>query len=142
MDALLPDAEALFIAWVLAHPALASLHGGRVGPELTGSEPALRVSGTSRPTREWEDSPELYVECWGGSEEQARSATPPTTSRAQAKKLARTLVAAVPGMNGRHPRGAVRGAWVSLGPLGQHDQTSGRARYLVQVRWLSYPLEP
>lgn len=128
MDALLPPATALFVAWAKDHPALRSLHGGRVDVQLAGAYPALRVTrlgGTPRGP-EWEDRPEVQVDCWARTEPQA-------------DQLARTLIAVIPDLNGnRPPHGRVQGAYKSYGPL--WSPGDGLSRYLLQVSWLAYPL--
>ncbi len=125
MEPLLPDATAVFTAWAAAHPALRPLHRGRVDVQLSGTYPALRVVRLGSPPRqEWEDRPEVQVECWARTEPEA-------------SLLARTLIAALPDFNGAQPGGRVQGAYCTLGPLWSPGEQL--PRYIVQVAWLSYP---
>ena len=123
----LPDAEVLLVTFLADHPALSPLHGGRVGTGLDRARPALRITRVGRSPRDWwEDAPELQVDAWAATQDQA-------------SVLIRTVIAALEDVDGLHPEGAVRGHEVTLGPIWSPDPDTGQARYLIDVALLTYP---
>lgn len=127
-EGLLPDAEVLMIDFLSDHPALTAILGDRVGTSLDSGLPAIRVTRLGRAaTQTWEDVPELQLECWAETQDDA-------------SVLARTVVSVLPDIPGNHPEGAVRGWEQTLGPLWAPDLTeSDLARYLIGVTLLTYP---
>lgn len=127
MDALLPDAEALFGAFLRAQPAVSALVGTRASTRIADVPiwPLVRISrvGGTQGQR-WEDRPRLSAECWADLNDQAG-----------ASLLARTVVAVLPDIRGRY---AVQAGYVVsyelvLGPLWSPDPVSNRPRYIVDV---------
>lgn len=131
MYALLPDIDAVLVAFLTEHSHLAPLHSGRVGTKLApGDGPALRIAGLGGPQPwPWESFPEFQIESWGGTQ-------------GQAKTLARTVEAAVYDLIGPVEGGHVRGLSIPLTQLWSPDDTTGRARYLTQVQFNVYPEGP
>lgn len=130
MFAVLPDVDAALIGFLVAHPALAPLHNGRVGHALApGTATAIRVAsiGGTQPWP-WEGTSEYQIECWGGTVQQANT-------------LARTVVAAAYDLRGPVPGGWVSSTEVTLRPLDSPD-TTGRPRLIVQVSITAHPEEP
>jgi len=126
-SALLPDAEVLMVDFLATHPNLTALVGERVGTGLDNDLPAIRVTRMGRaPTATWEDVPELQLECWAETQNEA-------------SVLARTVVSVLPDVVGEHAEGAVRGWAITLGPLWSPDPDTDLARYLVDVSLLTYP---
>ena len=122
MYPVLPDMEQALVAAFTAHPALAPLHGGRVGTELRTSEPCLQVTslGGAQPWP-WEATPEFQLSAWGGTKQQA-------------SELARTAVAATLDLLGPAVTGGrVTGAAVRLAPLWAPDEQTGRPRYRADI---------
>ncbi len=122
---LLPSAERLFVAWASTVPALAAIHGGRVGTRLHDTRPAMRVTRIgAAPPEPWQDDADLQVECWA-------------VDQTTADLLARTLVASMPAIGGYLPAGGgrVHSGWVTSGPFWSPDAPtlSGHARYLLAV---------
>lgn len=125
-DLLLPSAEVLFVDWAATHSLLEPLHGGRVGTRLDPVRPALRVTRLGSPQNQrWEDRPELQVEAWAETQDDA-------------DLLARSLVAALPDLPGARAGGWCSAAWVTLGPLWQPDNDTQLARYIVDIGLLTY----
>lgn len=123
---ILPDAEVLLVAFLAEHPALAALHGGRVGTQLDRGRPALRVTRVGgTPPAWWEDAPELQVEAWAATQDEA-------------SVLIRTVIEALEEVDGQHPEGAVRGHEVHFGPLWSPDPDTEEARYLISLGLLTY----
>lgn len=121
MDTLLPSGEVVFIAWAKGHASLTPLHGGRVATLLNNTRPCLRVQRLGNPQIDrWEDAPELQVEAWA-------------TTQASADQLARTLIAALPDIQGTHTGATVSGWSVTLGPLYSPDDGTNLHRYIVDV---------
>jgi hypothetical protein len=126
-NALLPDAEVLVIGFLASHPDLNPLISDRVGTDLDARLPAIRVTRLSRPPRQdWEDNPELQIDCWAETQEEA-------------SVLARTVVSVLPDIVGVHVEGAVRSYEVILGPFWSPDPDANYARYLVDAAFLTYP---
>lgn len=126
---LLPSAPALTVAWLKGNPALAALHGGRVGTRLNATLPAVRVQrigGT--PPDTYEDQPVLQVECWA-------------TDEGTADLLVRTVVAELPSARGVYPAGHLWSYVVESGPFWAPDdpQLSNNSRYILTVRLLTSP---
>lgn len=122
MQVVLPDMERELVAALAAHPALAPLHGGRVGTELRTDQTCLQVTslGGSQPWP-WEAVPEFQLSAWGGTKQQASD-------------LARTAVAATFDLLGVAVTGGrVTGVAVRLAPLWAPDEQTGRPRYRADV---------
>lgn len=126
--ALLPDMDANLVAFLTTHPQLTGLHGGRVGTKLAaGDTPAVRTSSLGGVQQwPWLAVQEFQIEWWGGTQ-------------AQAKLLARTGEAVIYDLIGHVTGGWVRGAEVALSQLWSPDETTGRARYITQIRINVFP---
>lgn len=131
----LPDVEALTVAYLRSHAGLAAvLNGARIATNVTDSVATAgalivnRVGGTPRASN-WLDRADLDVNAWG-------------TSRDHASILARTAVAALLDMK-QHVsvRGVVTGVDVLLGPswLPDDSRTPAIPRYLASVAVYTHP---
>lgn len=131
----LPDVEALTVAYLKAHTALtAALAGAQVAtdvPNNVGTAGALtvnRIGGTPRASN-WLDRADIDINAWG-------------TSRAHASLLIRTAVAALLDMR-QHVsvRGVVTGVDVLLGPswLPDDSRTPAIPRYLASCAVYAHP---
>lgn len=128
MYALLPDLDQELIDFLRDHPALAPLHGGRVGTSLQSDLASVRIAslGGNQPWP-WEGTSEYQIEAWGGTQQQANT-------------LARTIVGAVYDLCGAAVDGGrVTGVAVTLRPLWSPDETTARPRYIVQIRLTAAP---
>jgi len=126
--ALLPDMDQELVDFLTVHAALAPLHGGRVGTELQTDLVALQVTGLggSQPWP-WTATPEYQIKAWGGTQLQANT-------------LIRTVVAAIYDMTGTAVDGGrVTGVAVTLAPLWQPDEQTGRPAYLMHTALNIYP---
>lgn len=124
----LPDDIDALINFLSDHAALAPLHGGRVSTRLidhAGSRIRVTSLGGPQP-HPWEGITEHQVECWGGTEKQA-------------KTLAETVLAAIYDMRGPIPGGWCESAVPTLRPLASHDPDTGRPRFIVQVQLTTLP---
>lgn len=121
MYALLPDLDQELVDFLAAHASLVPLHGGRVGTSLQSNSTSIRIASLGG-TQVFPDrgTGEFQVECWGGTQ-------------AQANTLARTVCAAIYDIRGAVDGGYVIGVAVTLRPLWSPDETTARARYLLQV---------
>jgi hypothetical protein len=125
---LLPDAEAELVAWLTAHPTLAPLHGGYVGTRLETDQPCLQVTALGGPQPwPWEQSPEFSIQSWGG--EKADASLLDRTVRSVVWELVGTAIAG----------GHVVGVSVRLGSLWAPDDTTGRARYRMDISLMVLP---
>ncbi|BEL07826.1 hypothetical protein Q0Z83_060170 [Actinoplanes sichuanensis] len=125
---LLPDLDAVLVAFLSGHAALVPLHEGRVGTRLAaGTDPAQRVTSLGgSPEWPWEDRQDFQIESWGGDQ-------------GQAKTLARTTEVCIYDLIGPVAGGHVRGLSVQLSQLWSPDDTTGRARYITQISCTCYP---
>lgn len=124
---LLPDAEVLMIDWLVGHDDLAPIHEGRVGTDLDPERPAIRVTRAPQPAADPdEDHPSLQIECWA-------------TTQDEASILARSIIACIPDIEGRHAEGVVSGWEVSAGPFYAPDPDTDAPRYLLGIDLLTYP---
>jgi hypothetical protein len=129
VEPLTPDAEHVLGAFLRSHPAVTALVGQRSSEALSGTYPAIRYSllpGDGDDTEQG-DRPELQVECYADE-------------RPLARRVARTVRAALPDMEGTEP---VPGAYVvsatlSLPPFYSPDPPTGRARYLLHAQLITY----
>lgn len=127
-DPVLPDEEALLASFLRGHSLLTPLHGGRVGTDLSGTYPAVRVAALGGPAGvHGTGAPRVQIECWADTREQAGD-------------LARACAAALPDMQGRYAAGVVRGARAEGIPFPQPDETTSRERFILQAVLLVQPL--
>lgn len=131
MQALLPDLDQALVDFLEAHAALTPLHGGRVGTQLQSELASIRIAslGGTQPWP-WEGTSEHQIECWG-------SRTP--AGEAESALLARTVCAAIYDIRGPVTGGYVTGVAVTLRPLWSPDETTGRARRIVQIQLTANP---
>lgn len=125
----LPDAEAVLVDFLATHPALAPLHGGRVGTELQATLTCLQVTalGGQQPWP-WEGTPEFQISSWGGT-------------KAEASELDRATCSAVFELLSFTPSGGgrVTGVALRLAALWSPDDQTGRPRYRSDVALTIYP---
>lgn len=128
---MLPDAEALFAAFLRGAALVTALVGTRSTTAIP-ENPTWPLTTTTRvggvQTQSWEDRPRLSVSCWGGTKEQAAD-------------LAAAVVAVLPDVIGQHATygGWVRGAVPVAGPLWAPDDDDNRPRYVVDVVLVTMP---
>ena len=128
-ETLLPSASVLTVAGLKANAELTAIHGGRVGTKLNNVLPAIRVQRISGSSPDpWQDQPVMQVECWAADE-------------GAADLLARTVVAALPGMRSTYGTGRVWSYAVESGPYFAPDDPalSNNSRFIVSVRLLTTP---
>lgn len=111
--------------------SVTDLAGTRIGVELGGSEPSVRLSHVGGPTGWGEGSPLVLVECWG------RANAPDDGSAAT---LAQRIAAEVETLRGEYAGGWLAGAGVEGGPADSPDPRSSRPRVQLTVRLATYPL--
>lgn len=124
-DLLLPDPEALFVAFLLGCPPVVALTTPlRIGTKLAaGQLPSIRITTVSGDVpQHHEANATLEVECWGGT-------------RGEASLLARTVVSVLPDIKGAQ----VSFYDVTLGPLSRPDPVSERPRFIVDVQLITHP---
>jgi hypothetical protein len=129
--ALLPDLDQELVDFLKVHASLSPLHGGRVGTSLQSDLTSVRIAslGGTQPWP-WQGTSELQIECWGSKT---------GAGQGQANTLARTVIAAIYDMRGPVDGGYVIGVAVTLRPLWSPDETTARARYIVQVALTATP---
>lgn len=126
-DPLLPDTEALAVAWARAQDDLTALVGTRVATAIppTPTFPLIRlnrVSGT--PDQPWRDLPRIQAHCYAD-----------LGGEATASLVARTLVACLGDLRGS---GEMAGAEVVFGPFPDHDPETQRPRVQVDFTFAAH----
>jgi hypothetical protein len=124
VNALLPSAPALFVAWAKTNTALNAIQAGRVATKLNATLPATRVQRIGGiPESPQIDQPILQVECWAADE-------------VTAERLARTYVAELDTFRHRAPTGQVFTYSFESGPFYSPDDPalSQNVRYLFSIR--------
>jgi hypothetical protein len=125
---MLPDAEALLVAALRAHPTVAALPSGqRIGTRLGGVYPAIRVTLLGGPPRPAHNTrrPEFQIECCGDGTG--------GTAEIQASDMARTVEDIIPDLAGTYPQGTIVGAYLIGDILHSAFPDTNRERYIVQA---------
>lgn len=137
---LLPDAEELVIAYLLASDDIAALVGERVFPELPQDQdewPILlveRVGGLPAAERHL-DAPEIELQAWADTKAEAR------TLAATAQAVLQELVGIQPppAPSGPPAIGVVSGIEHVNGLQWVPDPETGRPRYVFEIRVFVHP---
>lgn len=119
---LAPDPVDALINFLKADSAVAAISADRVSTTRIDT-PLPRIQLLMLPgpvTEAYEETTEFQVDCWGGTERQA-------------KNLARTVCNRINGMRGPLAAGAVTAAAPSVRPFDSADPTTGRPRSICQV---------
>jgi hypothetical protein len=117
---LAPDPTDALINFLKAAPEVVAISGTRVSTQkIDTPEPRIQVTMLPGPVTEpFEETTEFQVDCWGGTERQA-------------KTLARTVCAAIYSLRGTS---GVTVSVPSLKPFDSPDPTTGRPRSICQVQ--------
>ena len=131
MPSRFPSGKAALIMWLVADPDVNLIVAGRVGTDLAGTLPAIRVSLVDgRPEVGGENNyarPELQVECWAASASGADALM--WTVVEKLPTLARTTWTPAGGA----PPVYVSGLDVILGPVEDYDDATGAYRQYADV---------
>ena len=126
-----PDPTDALIAFLKTDPPITAISGDRVSTtRIDTAQPRIQI--TMLPgavTEPFEQNTEYQLDCWGGTERQA-------------KTLARTVVTRIYGMRGALDGGAVTTARPSLMPFDSPDPVTGRPRSICQVEITISPEAP
>lgn len=128
---LAPDPVDALINFLKTDPQISALSGDRVSTtKIDTTQPRIQITmvpGTV--TEGYEEVTEFQLDCWGGTERQA-------------KTLARTVCNRLDAMRGPLTGGAVTAAVPSVKPFDLPDPTTGRPRSVVQVEITISPNSP
>lgn len=127
---LLPDAEAIAIAWLLDSAEVMALVGTRVyaEPIENVTDPFLTIErfGGVPEVRHWLDHAELQVTAWG-------------TTRPEARLICETAIAALHDIDMNDPLGIVNAVEDLSGARSLPDPVTSRPRFIAEVRMTLHP---
>ena len=128
---LAPEPVDALINFLKTDSAIAAIAADRVSTTKIDTElPRIQLTMVPGPvTEHFEETTEFQVDCWGGTERQA-------------KTLARTVCNRIDAMRGPLTGGAVTVAVPTLKPFDLPDPTTGRARSICQVAITISPTSP
>lgn len=128
---LAPDPVDALINFLKADTSIAAISADRVSTTKIDT-PLCRIQLTMLPgpvTEAFEETTEFQLDCWGGTERQA-------------KNLARTVCNRIDAMRGALTGGAVTVAVPTVKPFDLPDPTTGRPRSVCQVAITISPNSP
>lgn len=128
---LAPEPVDALINFLKADAAIAAISADRVSTtKIDTDQPRIQLTMVPGPvTEHFEETTEFQVDCWGGTERQA-------------KTLARTVCNRIDAMRGPLAGGAVTVAVPTVKPFDLPDPTTGRARSICQVAITISPTSP
>lgn len=128
---LAPDPVDALINFLKTDGPVAAICGARVSTtKIDTSEPRIQITMVPGPVTEaFEETTEFQLDCWGGTERQA-------------KTLARTVCNRIDAMRGPLTGGAVTVAVPTVKPFDLPDPTTGRPRSVCQVAVTISPDSP
>jgi hypothetical protein len=132
---LLPDIEAIAVAYLMAHPDITAICGDRVYTEIPEGPTypfvtVLRIAGRPRPRPRWIDQAQLQISAWGNDDDLSREDT---------RDLCETAVAALHDLPGVTDLGVVTGVEDILGPRSLPDPETSFPRFEAEVLVTAHP---
>lgn len=132
---LLPDIEAICVSYLLAHPDVSAIVGGRVYTEIPEGPTypfltLLRISGRPRPQPRWLDQAQIQVAAWGDLD---------NFMREDVRDLCETAVAALIELKGTTDLGVVTAVEDVLGPRSLPDPETSWPRFVAEVLVTAHP---
>ena len=128
---LAPDPVDALINFLKADPDVSVISADRVSTtKIDTPQPRIQVTMLpGDPTEPYEETTEFQLDCWGGTEREA-------------KTLARTVCAAIYSMRTPLTGGAVTLAYPTVKPFDLPDPDTGRPRSVCQVAVTISPTSP
>lgn len=128
---LAPEPVDALIDFLTTDTAISAISGTRVSTtKIDTDQPRIQLTMVPGPVTEFfEETTEFQLDCWGGTERQA-------------KTLARTVCNRIDAMRGPLAGGAVTVAVPTVKPFDLPDPTTGRARSVCQVAITISPNSP
>lgn len=128
---LAPEPVDALINFLTTDTAIAAISGTRVSTtKIDTDQPRIQITMVPGPVTEYfEETTEFQLDCWGGTERQA-------------KTLARTVCNRIDAMRGPLVGGAVTVAVPTVKPFDLPDPTNGRPRSVCQVAITISPSSP
>jgi len=132
---LLPDVEAIVVAYLAAHADVMALCDDRVYTEVPEGPTypfitVFRVGGQPRPQPRWIDQAHLQIDAWGDDEAYSREDT---------RDLCETAVAALHELNGVTDLGVITAVEDVLGPRSLPDPETSFPRFEAEVLVTAHP---
>ena len=128
---LAPDPVDALISFLTTDAPIAAISAGRVSTaKIDTDQPRIQITMLPGPVTEaFEETTEFQLDCWGGTERQA-------------KTLARTVCNRIDAMRGPLAGGGVTVAVPTVKPFDLPDPTTGRPRSVCQVAITISPTSP